>query len=195
MEIMNVENTSSLEYDKKNIRSFQQMALEFLFNNVNMSKVVFCGGIADYINLREYYDITINDIDLIFENEIDLQPMTSKLATKRYNSKFYKTKSGEALVNIFRVGDKSINIDSFPRDFTNVTHIQSPLLGKMVWHTSFEDSQKNHNNEIHLNTSEAKGIDYQWRRLYKHSRKASLYNNITFLEEKKLIHTIKKNIL
>ena len=33
-----------------------------------------------------------------FENEIDLQPMTSKLATKRYNSKFYKTKNGESAV-------------------------------------------------------------------------------------------------
>lgn len=192
---MNVENTSFLEYDKKNIRQLQQMALEFLFNNVNMSKVVFCGGIADYLNLREYYDITINDIDLLFENELDLLPMTNKLATKRYLSKFYKTKNGEALVNIFRVGENSINIDSFSRDFSNSTFIQSPLLGKMVWHTSFEESKKNHNNEIHLNTSAAKGIDYQWRRLYKHSRKASLYNNVTFLEEKNLIHTIKKNIL
>ncbi|RKR05624.1 hypothetical protein C8C83_4975 [Flavobacterium sp. 90] len=192
---MNVENTSFLEYDKRNIRGFQQMALEFLFNNVNMSKVVFCGGIADYINLREYYDITINDIDIIFENEQDLQPMISKLPTRRYPSKFYKTKNGEALVNIFRVGETSINIDSFPRDFSNATHIQSPLLGKMVWHTSFEESKINHNNEIHLNTSQAKGNDYEWKRLYKHSRKASLYNNVTFLEEKNLIHTIKKNIL
>ncbi|WP_337965496.1 hypothetical protein [uncultured Flavobacterium sp.] len=192
---MNVENTSFLEYDKRNIRGFQQMALEFLFNNVNMSKVVFCGGIADYINLREYYDITINDIDIIFENEQDLQPMITKLATRRYLSKFYKTKNGEALVNIFRVGETSINIDSFPRDFSNETHIQSPLLGKMVWHTSFEESKDNHNNEIHLNTSQAKGNDYEWRRLYKHSRKASLYNNVTFLEEKNLIHTIKKKIL
>jgi hypothetical protein len=192
---MNIENTSFLEYDKKNIRSFQQMALEFLFNNVNMSKVVFCGGVADYLNLREYYDITINDIDLIFENEQDLQPMINKLETKRYLSKYYKTKNGEALVHIFRVGENSINIDSFPRDFSNSTYIQSPLLGKMVWHTSFEESKKNHNTEIHLNTSEVKGVDYQWRRLYKHSRKASLYNNVTFLEEKNLIHTIKKNIL
>lgn len=64
---MNIENTSFLEYDKKNIRSLQQMALEFLFNNVNLSKVVFCGGIADYLNLRQYYDITINDIDLLLK--------------------------------------------------------------------------------------------------------------------------------
>jgi hypothetical protein len=192
---MNIENPSFLEYDKKNIRSLQQMALEFLFNNVNLSKVVFCGGIADYLNLRQYYDITINDIDLLFENEQDLQPMMNKLETKRYRSKFYKTKNGEALVHIFRIGENAINIDSFPRDFSHSTFIQSTLLGKMVWHTSFEESKKNHNNEIHLNTSAAKGIDYQWRRLYKHSRKASLYNNVTFLEEKNLIHTIKKNIL
>lgn len=192
---MNVENTSFLEYDKKNIRSLQQMALEFLFNNVNMSKIVFCGGIADYLNLREYYDITINDIDFLFENELDLQPMTNKLVTRRYISQFYEAKNGVALVNIFNVGEASINIDSFPIDFSNLIYTQSPLLGKMVWHTSFEFSKKNHNNEIHLNTSEARGINYQWKRLYKHSRKASLYNNVTFLEEKNLIHTIKKNIL
>lgn len=192
---MDTENASFLEYDKKNIHNLQQMALAFLFNNANMSKVVFCGGIADYLNLRQYYDITINDIDILFENELDLQPMTNKLETKRYHSKFYKTKNGEALVHIFRAGEKSINIDSFPRDFSNATHIQSPLLGKMVWHTSFEESKKNHNNEIHLNSSEVRGIDYQWKRLYKHSRKAALYNNVTFLEEKNLIHTIKKDIL
>lgn len=192
---MNVENTSFLEYDKKNIHSLQQMTLEFLFNNINMSKIVFCGGVADYLNLRKYYDITINNIDLLYENELDLQPITNKLATKRYISKFYKTKNGEALVNIFKVGETAINIDSFPSDFSNLTYTQSSLLGKMVWHTSFEFSKKNHNNEIHLNTSKVRGIDYQWKRLYKHSRKASLYNNVTFLEEKNLIHTIKKNIL
>lgn len=192
---MNIVNASFLDYDKKNIRSLQQMALEFLFNNVDMSKIVFCGGVADYINLREYYDITINDIDLIYENELDIKPIINKLETRRYNSKFYKTKNGEALVTIFRIGEMSINIDSFPRDFCKSAYTQSYLLGKMVWHTSFEDSKNSHNNEVHLNTSEAKGNDYQWRRLYKHSRKASLYNNITFLEEKNLIHTIKKNIL
>jgi hypothetical protein len=192
---MNIENASFLEYDKKNIRPLQQMALEFLFNNVNLSKIVFCGGIADYLNLREYYDITINDIDFLFENERDLQPMANKLGTRRYISQFYKTKKGEALVNIFRAGEASINIDSFPSDFSNLTYTQSPLLGKMVWHVSFEFSKKNHNNEIHLNTSKARGSNYQWKRLYKHSKKASLYNNVTFLEEKNLIHTIKKNIL
>ncbi len=192
---MNTEHIPFLEYDRKNIRSLQQIALEFIFNNVNMSKIVFCGGIADYLNLRAYYDITINDIDILYENELDLQPMTNKLGTKRYISKFYKTKNGEALVNIFRNGVNTINIDSFPKDLSKSTHTQSSLLGKMVWHTSFDDSKKNHNDEIPLNTSETRGINYEWRRLYKHSKKASLYNNVTFLEEKNLIHTIKKNIL
>jgi hypothetical protein len=44
---MNIEKISFLEQDKKNIGKAQQMALEFIFNNVDLSKIAFCGGIAD----------------------------------------------------------------------------------------------------------------------------------------------------
>ena len=52
--------------------------------------------------------------------------------------------------------------------------------------------KKVHNDEIPLKTSEARGNSYEWKRLYKHSKKASLYNNVIFLQEKNLIGTIKR---
>jgi len=192
---MNIENASFLEYDKKNIFIEQQKALGFVFDNLDLSKIAFCGGIADYLNLREYYQMRVNDLDIMYENEEDLNPIKHKVDIKRYTSKFYRTKNGETLVYKFKIYDKEINVDNFPNDFSKLTLTQSPLLGKMVWHSSFNEMKKFHNNEIHLKTSKVTGINYEWRRLYKHSRKASLYNNVTFLEEKNLIHTIKKNIL
>lgn len=192
---MNIENASFLEYDKKNIFIEQQKALGFVFDNLDLSKIAFCGGIADYLNLRQYYQMRVNDLDIMYENEEDLNPIKHKVDIKRYTSKFYRTKNGETLVYKFKIYDKEINVDNFPNDFSKLTLTQSPLLGKMVWHSSFNEMKKFHNNEIHLKTSKITGINYEWRRLYKHSRKASLYNNVTFLEEKNLIHTIKKNIL
>ncbi|PXY46376.1 hypothetical protein [Flavobacterium hydrophilum] len=192
---MNIENDSFLEYDKKNILTEQQKALGFVFDNLDLSKIAFCGGIADYLNLRQYYQMRVNDLDIMYENEEDLNPIKHKVDIKRYTSKFYRTKNGETLVYKFKIYGKEINVDNFPNDFSRLGLTQSPLLGKMVWHSSFDEMKKFHNNEIHLKTSEIAGINYQWKRLYKHSRKASLYNNVTFLEEKNLIHTIKKNIL
>ncbi|EJL64879.1 hypothetical protein [Flavobacterium sp. CF136] len=192
---MNIENASFLEYDKKNIFIEQQKALGFVFDNLDLSKIAFCGGVADYLNLRQYYQMRVNDLDIMYENEEDLNPIKHKVDIKRYTSKFYRTKNGETLVYKFKIYDKEINVDNFPNDFSKLTLTQSPLLGKMVWHSSFNEMKKFHNNEIHLKTSKITGINYEWRRLYKHSRKASLYNNVTFLEEKNLIHTIKKNIL
>jgi hypothetical protein len=89
---MNAQDTSFLDFDKTTIPVFQQMALQFIFDNVDLNKVAFCGGIADYVNLREYYDMDINDIDLMYENELDLHLIMKKLGTKRYISKFYRTK-------------------------------------------------------------------------------------------------------
>ena len=192
---MNAKETTFLDYDRTNIALFQQMALQFIFDNVDLNKVAFCGGIADYVNLREYYDMDINDIDLMYENERDLHLIMKKLGTKRYISKFYKTKNGEALVHIFRIGKKVINIDSFLKDFSKSNLVRSALLGHMIWHSSFEDCKKNHNDEIPLKISEESGLNYDWKRLYKHSRKAGLYNNVKFLEEKNLIDTIKRTIL
>lgn len=192
---MNVENTSFLEFDQKNILTEQQKALGFIFDNLDLSKIAFCGGIADYLNLRQYYQMRVNDLDIMYENEEDLNPIKNKVDIKRYTSKFYRTKNGETLVYKFKIHGKEINVDNFPNDFSRLALTQSPLLGKMVLHSSFNEMKKFHNSEIHLKTSEVTGINYEWKRLYKHSRKASLYNNVTFLEEKNLIHTIQKNIL
>ncbi|REG99100.1 hypothetical protein [Flavobacterium aquicola] len=191
---MEIEKTPFLEIDKKNIFTEQQKALGFIFDNLDLSKIAFCGGVADYLNLRQYYQMHINDLDIIYENEEDLDPIKNKVDVKRYISKFYRTRNGETLVYKFKIYGKEINVDNFPKDFSTLTLTQSPLLGKMVWHSSFNEMKKFHNNEIHLKTSEIAGINYEWKRLYKHSKKASLYNNVTFLEEKNLIHTIKKNV-
>jgi hypothetical protein len=137
----------------------------------------------------------VNDVDVMYEKEEDMHLIMNKLETKRYVSKFYSTKTGETLVFSYKVGNRVINVDTFPKDFSAMELSQSLLLGKTVWHSSFNEMKRMHNNEIPLKTSEARGINYEWKRLYKHSKKASLYNNITFLEEKKLIHTIKRTIL
>lgn len=183
-----------LEYDKNHIGNSQQLALQFVLENVDTNKIAFCGGIADYLNLREYYDMPVNDLDIVYENEEELQQLMKKLDYKRYVSKFYSTKTGETLVFKYKVGYRTINMDTFPTDFSSIELKQSFLLGKKVWHFSFKQMKKVHNDQIPLKTSETRGVNYEWKRLYKHSKKASLYNNITFLEEKNLMDTVKRNI-
>lgn len=189
---MITKETPYFEYDTKNIGTIQQIALQFVFDTVDLNKIAFCGGIADYLNLREYYDMPVNDLDLVYENEEDLKLLIIELNYKRYVSKFYSTKTGETLVFKYKFGDRNLNMDTFPTDFSTIELQESWLLGKKVLHFSFNQMKKVHNEEIPLKTSEARGNSYEWKRLYKHSKKASLYNNIIFLQEKNLIGTIKR---
>ena len=54
-----------LKEDEQNIFYEQKQALKNIFKNLDITKIAFVGGIADYINLRSYYDMPINDIDII----------------------------------------------------------------------------------------------------------------------------------
>jgi hypothetical protein len=191
LKIMETKAITFLKEDEKNIFYEQQQALKNIFEKLDLSKIAFVGGIADYINLRSYYDMPVNDIDIIYEEEEDLLPIKEQDGITKYFSRFYNT-GGEVLVSEFFVNNKNVHTDFYKRNFSKIKLTQSPLLGKMVWHATFNEMKTFHNIQVPEVTSAAMGKKYEWKRLYKHSKKASLYNNISYLEEKQLLETLKK---
>ncbi|MEZ0128445.1 hypothetical protein AB9T88_00955 [Flavobacterium sp. LBUM151] len=181
-----------LKEDEKNIFYEQQQALKNVFEKLDLSKIAFVGGIADYINLRSYYDMPVNDIDIIYEDEAVLMPIQQQDGIRKYPTAFYNMNVGEVLVSEYLVNNRKIHTDYYKRIFSKIKLVQSPLLGTMVWHASFNEMKAFHNSQIPEVTSQAMGEKYEWKRLYKHSKKASLYNNISYLEEKQLLQTLKK---
>jgi len=191
---MNNDLKTYSEYDRKHIFNEQQATFESVFSKVDLSKIAFVGGVADYLNLRDYYDMPVNDLDIIFQDEEDLRQIIDNEGVERFDCKFYKYNSKEVLVSEFFVDGKRVHIDYYQRNFSAVRLTQSYLLGYRVMHASFKEMKKFHNDQIGRLTSSAMGKDYDWKRLYKHSKKASLYNNVDYLSEKKLLHTIKNTV-
>jgi len=191
---MNIEKKTFVNEDEKNIFQEQKEALKSIFEKLDMSKIAFVGGIADYLNLRSYYDMPVNDIDIIYENEADLLPIQEQYGIRKYCTRFYSMEAGEVLVSEYPFNNKKIHADYYKRNFSRIKLTQSPLLGRMVWHASFTEMKEFHNKQVPLITSQAMGANYEWKRLYKHSKKASLYNNVCYLEEKNLLQTLKNNL-
>lgn len=191
---MIVEKSTYTNYDLQYIFEEQQATFRHIFNLLDTSKIAFVGGVADYINLREYYHMPVHDLDVVYENEEDLKPIIETDGVKRYKCNFYKFNTDKVLVSEFFVNQKRVHIDYFKRNFFSIKLSQSVLLGEKVWHASFQEMKKFHNDQIGMLTSDKMGKLYDWKRLYKHSKKASLYNNIAFLEEKNLLHTLTKKI-
>lgn len=188
---METEEEKILKEDEKNIFYEQKQALRNVFEKLDMSKVAFVGGIADYINLREYYDMPVNDLDIIYEDETVLLPIQEQEGITRFFSRFYN-KDKEVLVSEYFVNNRNVHTDYYKRVFSEIRLTQSPLLGQMVWHATFNEMKEFHNMQIPEVTSQVMGHKYEWKRLYKHSKKASLYNNVWYLQEKQLLQTLKK---
>lgn len=179
-----LKNIQIREKDKSNIFYEQQKAFEYLFHTLDLSKVAFVGGVADYINLRSYYKLPVHDFDIIYQNEEDILPLKKDIKLKKYHIGFYKTNDNqEVVVAKIRVNNKEVHMDCFPRNFEHIDLQESMLLGYKVLHASFEEMRTFHNYHIQFLTSTHLGKDYKWERLYKHSKKAGLYNNIVYSKE------------
>ncbi len=174
----------TLKYDKSHILESRQEALHLLFSTLDLTKVSFVGGIADYINLRGKYVMPINDIDLVFRDEEDLKALAQVLPLKRFESK-YATDTNIVYVTNFEHKTAPIHIDCF-RQHTiyNRPTSTSDLLGHQVNHHSFKGMKQFHNEHVELMSSDSKLHEYEWKRLYKHSRKAALYNLICYKRDK-----------
>lgn len=179
--------------DRANIYYEQQVALESIFELLDRSKIAFVGGIADYINLRSFYDMPVNDLDIIYQNEEDLSPVIENYNLRRHGINFYHINdSNQVLVSEIFVNDRRVHVDYFKRNFAHIRLKESFLLGYKVLHARFDEMMKFHNDHIPLLTSDAMGSGYEWRRLYKHSKKAALYNNVCYLKEKGLLEQLTK---
>lgn len=189
------EDITYLEKDQKNIFLEQQAVFEKIFDLLDLSKIAFVGGVADYINLRDYYDMPVHDLDIIYQEEEDLAPIIEKERLIRHAINFYNINDAqEVLVSEIFVNDKRVHVDYFKRNFGQVRLQESMLLGHKVLHASFDEMKKFHNDHIPLLTSEVMGTNYDWKRLYKHSKKAGLYNNVEYLKEKGLLDTLDTTI-
>lgn len=173
-----------LEYDRHHIFEEQKATFRLLFNEIDLSKICFVGGVADYLNLRDYYDMPVHDLDVVYQDEADLEPLKKYIEMERYHCKFYEFDEMEVLVGQHFINNKRVHIDFFRRNFIYGGVTTSMLLGREVRHSTFESMKKFHNDHIGKLTSRAMGVDYEWKRLYKHSKKASLYNLVTYQQEK-----------
>lgn len=182
-----------LNYDKTHILPEHQKLFEILFKTMNLEKVVFVGGIADYLNLRHEFDMPINDIDLCFRDTEHIKNFSQIYPMRKYPSVY--TKDALAVyTGAVQIAKRRIHFDLFqqPSIFTRPVS-QSELLGRKVLHTSFEGMRDFHNEHVGLLSSEQMGHEYEWKRLYKHSRKAALYNMITYKREKQFKPTHEKS--
>lgn len=175
-----------LNYDNKAIYEEQKATLRVVFEHLDLSKVTFVGGVADYLNLRHEFRMPVHDLDIVYTNEADLQPLIDIVGVHRHKCKFYEFDEMEVLVTEHMINDKRVHIDFFKRNFIYGGVNVSPLLGTNVRHTSFESMKKFHNDHVAKLTSKALGMNYEWKRLYKHSKKASLYNLIEYRREKNI---------
>lgn len=173
-----------IKEDNQAIYAEQKATFQFIFDHVDLSKITFVGGVADYINLRSYYKMPVHDIDIIFQDEKDLKEIFNKIGAKKYTSSFYKIDQMEVFVSKFIANNKRVHIDFFKLNNIREGTVKSYLLGQQVQHSSFVKMQKFHNSYVSKLTSEVLGEKYEWKRLYKHSKKASLYNMISYQNEK-----------
>ena len=166
------------DIDNRLIFYEQKQVLQKLFDKVDLSKIVFVGGIADYLNLRDHYYLTVNDVDVAYENESDLQPFLETYPCERFKSKFYGIFSDTVIIADLPVGEKVVHFDFFQRKINYDRVKTTKLLGKKVLHMNFDAMRNFHNKEIGKQISKVAQKEYEWKRLYKHSIKASLYNFI-----------------
>jgi len=162
----------------------QKATFRMLFECLDLSKVVFVGGVADYLNLRAYYEMPVHDIDIRYTDNEDLEAVREHISLHQHSSEFYECEQNQVLVGEYVVNQKSVHVDFFKPNFKYYGYTTSTLLGREVRHSSFQTMKRFHNDHIAKLTSSSLGPRYKWKRLYKHSKKASLYNLVSYQEEK-----------
>lgn len=174
----------SIKYDTKHILKEHQEALQLLFDAVDLSKITFVGGIADYLNLRTHFKLPINDIDMVFSDYKTLEEFGKIVPLKRFKST-YHTDTDSVFIGNYTSKGHEIHFDFFKQYSIHKTaNSKSSLLGQTVYHTTFKGMQDFHNGQIASLTSDVTKDKYDWKRLYKHSRKAALYNLLCYKQEK-----------
>lgn len=173
-----------LEFDNTHIFKEQKATFQLLFETLNLDKVYFVGGVADYLNLRDHFEMPVHDVDIVYQDERDLAPLWDRITLRRHVCKFYEFDEMEVLVGDYFIYGKRVHIDCFKRNLMYGGVSKSQLLGETVRHSSFETMRKFHNDHVGKLTSRVMGVNYEWKRLYKHSKKASLYNLVRYKEQK-----------
>ena len=174
------------EYDTAHICKEHRQLFKELFQCLDLDKVVFVGGIADYLNLRPDFEMPINDIDLTFRSKSHITAFTQRYPMKRHES-IYSNDALHVFTGGCTINGRHIHFDFFQQDSVFIRPVaKSELLGQQVLHTSFVGMQAFHNEYIALMSSDEQAENYEWKRLYKHSKKASLYNLLSYRKEKEL---------
>lgn len=175
-----------IKYDNSHILKEHKQLFNILFETLDISKVVFVGGIADYLNLRPHFQMPINDIDLCFRSKAHIAEFAKRYPLRRYPT-IYTLDAKEVYTGDCKINGRLIHCDLFRQESVYIRPIaQSTLLGQKVLHTNFEGMKAFHNEHIEFMSSDLQAEQYNWKRLYKHSRKASLYNLLSYREEKEL---------
>jgi hypothetical protein len=181
---------NTLAYDTQHIYEEHRETFALLRDTIDLSQVAFVGGIADYLNLRGRQEMPINDFDLIISNPSVIAPLKNKLRFTQTETLYLDESSAVFQANN-NVNNCYVHLDFFVvTSIYEHSLITSNFLGTAVRHHDFETMRKFHNNQIPVFNSVVKGIEYDWKRLYKHSSKAGLYNLLSYKNDQTLLTKI-----
>jgi len=151
----------------------QDIAMSIIKSTIGLDNVIFVGGVADYMNLKGFVDMPINDIDLVYNDKKDLINFLEhfNVVYRNVNSNVYKEYLKEYITLDIDLKVTTVRIDLFNRtnEITDIEH--GEFYGYNIKYASSNNMSKFHNDMISkLANSKDK------KRLRKHSKKASYYN-------------------
>ncbi|MEP2935287.1 MAG: hypothetical protein ABJM06_06190 [Gilvibacter sp.] len=179
-----------LEYDTENIYNEHRKTFEMLRDHIDLSQVAFVGGIADYLNLRGHHKMPVNDFDMVISNPLVIEPL-KELIRFAHTDTLYLNETSSVFQSNYIVDDCCVHLDFFMvSSIYEQAVCTSQFLGTPVQHYDFATMREFHNNQISIFTTDVKGEAYDWKRLYKHSRKGGLYNLIALKNKKSILNTV-----
>lgn len=179
-----------LQYDTTHIYKEHQDTFALLRDTIDLEQVAFVGGIADYLNLRGHHKMPVNDFDLVISNPAVIDPL-KEIIHFAHTETLYLNETSSVFQSNYIVDDCCVHLDFFEVSSIYEHPIcRSEFLGTEVQHYDFETMRTFHNNQISVFTTDVKGADYDWKRLYKHSRKGGLYNLIRLKYKQPLLNSV-----
>lgn len=179
-----------LDYDTEHIYQEHKKTFALLRDTIDLSQVVFVGGVADYLNLRGQHPMPINDFDLVVSNPSVLEPL-KEFVSFAHTETLYLHESKSVFQANYVVDNCWVHLDIFLVESIYEHGLScSQFLGTDIQHHDFETMRKFHNNQISVFTTDVKGSEYDWKRLYKHTRKGGLYNLTAYKNKPSLLTSV-----
>lgn len=170
--------------DSSTIHIPQKIAIHTLLECVDSKNIIFVGGIADYVNLRKFINLKINDIDVVVEGIAQLAFLSGYYGVESTGNPTYPGLHREYFITDIPVGSDIVRIDLFEMDHIDVEYRVETLLNHQVKVATPSHMWSFHKQEVSRLQCDGNGcihphcgesLDPDRKRLLKHSRKMTFY--------------------